>query len=172
MTRAMLALLLLCATPAAAREVAIDLHWDYREIKGPMQVYAVANGAKTVLWQTGTVGALSELPLGEELSGHSVAVTPGHPRRLILVYANHGGAPAYFFAAPHHTEPEESALGFKFKCLCVNHAYQVEPGRFWYRVVELRVDPAFAGGALTVSHTLIGIDAARKDQFSKDPGLD
>jgi hypothetical protein len=166
------ALLLGLTADAATRDVAIQLRWDYKDVAGPMKVYSVAAGAKTVLWQTGTVESLAKLPLGPELTEQPIAVTPGRPRRLVLVYANTSAAPVYFFAAPHHTEPEESSLGFKFKCLCVNHAYEVTPGRIWFRIVELRVDPDFVGSALTVSHTLIGIDEARKNQFSKSPGLE
>ena len=172
MTRALAIVALTLAAATPSREVAIRLHWKNKDLPGAMQVYAPAQGAKTVLWKTGTVASPTELPLGEEVTDHAVAVTRGQPKRLILVYANKGDTPLYFFAAPHHAEPEESSLGFKFKCLCVNHAFSVKPGQTWYRVVELRIDPDFSGDALDVTHTLIGIDEARSKQFSKSPEMD
>lgn len=169
-TPALLALAL--AAHAASPDVAIHLHWQNKDLPGAMRVYSPATGAKTVLWKTGTVAALGELPLGDEVTDKAIAVTRGVPKRLILIYANKSDSALHFFAAPHHAEPEESSLGFKFKCLCVNHAFSVAPGRIWYRVVELRIDRDFSGDALDVTHTLIGIDEARSRQFSKSPGLD
>ena len=160
------------AADSAPTEVAVRLKWEYRSMAPAMKVYAVAPGAKATLWKTGSVGGLAELPLGEELTDRPVSVTAGGSRRLILVYENRTAAPVYFFAAPHHAEPEESALGFQFKCLCVNHAFDVSPGRFWFRVVELRVAPGFQGRELALSHTLIGIDEARRREFSGPPEVD
>jgi hypothetical protein len=171
-TRALVIAALALAAAAPSRDVAIRLHWKNKDLPGAMQVYAPAAGAKTVLWKTGPVASRSEFSLGEEVTDRAIAVTRGQPKRLILAYENKGDTPLHFFAAPHHAEPEESSLGFKFKCLCVNHAFTVPPGRTWYRIVELRIDPDFSGDALDVTHTLIGIDEARAREFSKSPGME
>jgi cytochrome c oxidase assembly protein Cox11 len=99
----------------------------------------------------------------------TLTLEPGQDRRFVLVVQNTGDQPLYFFAAPHVVQPPDQALGFKFKCLCVNRAYIVGPHETWYRVVEFRLSPDFAGQQLTVMHTIIGIDKKRADAFSKDP---
>jgi hypothetical protein len=164
-------LLATTAAPALAQapEVAVTLKWDYRDLPGPMRVYAVAPGARNVLWETGNAESPAKLPIGEELTDRAIPVERGAYRRLVLVYANAADQPAYFFAAPHSARPEESALGFKFRCLCVDHAFEARPKRFWYRIVELRIAADFVGDQLTISHVLIGIDRARKEKFSKPP---
>jgi hypothetical protein len=58
-------------------------------------------------------------------------------------------------------------LGFKFKCLCVNHAFTVPKGEVWYRVVEIRLAPDFLGDSLSLTHNLIGITKDRVSEFQK-----
>ena len=71
----------------------------------------------------------------------------------------------YFFAAPHVVEPAEYSLGFKFKCLCINHAFSIGPKETWYRVVELRVSKDVVGDNLNITHTIVGIDKDKMKQF-------
>ncbi len=60
----------------------------------------------------------------------------------------------------------EKGLGFKFKCLCINHAYEIGPGEVWYRVVLLKVSPNFEGDSLILTHHLVGLDPKRFSRFS------
>jgi hypothetical protein len=85
------------------------------------------------------------------------------------VYPNPGDKPLYFFATPHHAEPAAASLGFKFKCLCIDHAFSVPPRETWSRVVELRSSRNMEGDRISLTHTLVGIDEARMKKFSMTP---
>ncbi len=163
---ALLALALPCA--ALADPVTVTVAWDYRNFAEPVELFEPGDDAR--LWSMRSVAKLDDAPVAGPMAGSSFALEPGGRKRFVLVVRNPTGAPLYFFAAPHAIDPVEDALGFKFKCLCVDHAYAVGPGEIWYRVVEFRLDPAFAGHALTATHSIIGIDRARAEAFSKPAG--
>lgn len=151
-----------CAEPA----VKIDIKWIYKDFASPVNIYEV-NG-HPILWQTNSVAELAAAPVGSPIVGSSFQLKPGQRRRFVLIVQNSTDKPQYFFAAPHSAQPEEQALGFKFKCLCINHAYTINPAEFWYRVVEFRLSPQFAGEGLTITHTIIGIDKKRAASFSQE----
>lgn len=66
--------------------------------------------------------------------------------------------------------PAEGSLGFKFKCLCVNHAFYIPSNEIWYRVVELRTGTEVLGKELKISHTLVGMDEDRIRLYQKGIG--
>lgn len=154
---------------AAAPQVKIELQWEYKNFALPVALYEVKGRAH--LWESKSVATLADAPVGERMQSGTLELGAGQDKRFVLVVQNPGNKPLYFFAAPHVVQPPEEALGFKFKCLCVNRAYRVGPHETWYRVVEFRLSPDFAGHGLTVMHTIIGIDEKRADAFSKDPVL-
>ena len=131
-----------------------------------MKIYEVAERQKPRMWETHTFKSLKDAPVGSVIDGASVTVPRGGKKKFILVAENKTEQPIYFFAAPHGVEPVENALGFKFKCLCINHAYEIGPGEVWYRVVLLKVSPDFYGESLTLTHNLVGIDLKRFSKFS------
>lgn len=98
----------------------------------------------------------------------SMAYTNALGERFALVFRNPSDS-RYFFAAPHTVHPAEHSLGFKFKCLCINHAFKSEPKGLWYRVVEFRLSRDFAGTQLVLTHTIIGIDKGQAAPFLKGP---
>ena len=131
-----------------------------------MKIYEVAEGKKPRMWETRTVKSLKDVPVGSAIEAATVSVSKGSQKKFILVAKNETDQPIYFFAAPHGVEPVENALGFKFKCLCINHAYEIRPGEVWYRVVILNVSRDFYGNRMTVTHQLVGIDQKRFSRFS------
>ncbi len=151
----------------ADKSVKIDIQWEYKNFNLPVALYEVKGFAH--LWETKSVASPSDAPIGERMQNTVLTLSPGQSKRFVLVVQNPSNQKLYFFAAPHVVQPPEEALGFKFKCLCVNRAYIVGPHETWYRVVEFRLSPDFAGQGLTVMHTIIGIDEKRADAFSKDP---
>jgi hypothetical protein len=105
---------------------------------------------------------LEELPVSQEIADATVKISPGGKKQFILVWKNDSDKPVYFFAAPHHVEPQEWSLGFKFHCLCTNHVYSAQPGEYWYRVVELDLDKSYVGSAVDIVHSLIAVSAERQ----------
>lgn len=169
MRRALAILMLTLASSAwaAAPQVKIDIQWEYKNFTLPVALHEVNGSAR--LWETRSVANAKDAPIGEPIQNPVLLLAPGQSKRFVLVVRNPGDKPLYFFAAPHVVQPPEQALGFKFKCLCVNRAYKVGPHETWYRVVEFRLSNEFAGAGLTVMHSIIGIDEKRADAFSKDP---
>lgn len=171
MKRIILALLLAAAgCPAwSGQPVTVNIAWRLKDFAGTATVYEVKGNP--FLWETKSVASLDAAPVGQPISGSSFELAPGHKKRFALVVQNPTGQPMYFFAAPHTAQPEEQALGFKFKCLCVNRSYTIGPKQTWYRIVEFRLSPDFAGTELTVTHTLIGIDEKRAASAASEANM-
>jgi hypothetical protein len=149
---------------AAAAPVKVNIAWDYKDVPARVEIHELKG--KPRLWETASVKALDPAQIGEAMQDSGFVMEPGQNKRFALVVNNKSGKPAFFFAAPHVVHPAEHSLGFKFKCLCINHAFRVEAGESWYRIVELRLSRDFVGSELTVTHTIIGIDQARAEDFS------
>ncbi len=166
MRRLLAALLLALLTfPAWAESaVKVNIAWRYKEFPATLTIYEVRG--QPPLWETKSVANLAAAPVTGPIAGSAFDLVPGHKKRFALVVQNTSDKPAYFFAAPHVVHPEEDALGFKFKCLCINHAYTIGPRETWYRIVEFRLSEDFVGAELTITHTLIGIDEKRAASFS------
>lgn len=156
------------AIPCAgmASEVRVQVDWKYQNVPAEVKLYEVAEGQKVRMWTTKTVQSLKDAPLGKEIAGGSLSVAKGSQKKFIMVAENKTDRPIYFFAAPHGVEPVQNALGFKFKCLCINYAYEIGSGEVWYRVVLLKVSRDYQGDAMTITHTLVGIDSQRFSKFS------
>lgn len=160
-------LLLTCLVlTAQAGPLTVHLDWEYHELPARMQVYDLAPTARLTLWQTGEVADISQLPLGSEWRNSETIMAKGATRRFVLVLRNDTAGTLHFFATPHHVDPAENALGFKFKCLCIDHAFSVPAGHVWYRVVELRTKPQMQGERLQLTHQLVGVDATRAKAFA------
>jgi len=161
-----LVLVLLAGSACAEPAVKIDIKWLYKDFVSPVNIYEVKG--RPLLWQTNSVANLAAAPVGSPISSASFQLAPGQKKRFVLIVQNNTDKPQHFFAAPHSAKPEEQALGFKFKCLCINHAYSINPRETWYRVVEFRLSPQFEGDGLAISHTIIGIDSKRAASFSQE----
>lgn len=159
-----LAIFILIAGAAQAADVSLRLSWVNKNLSGKMQVYEMKDGKVARLWDTGTKKQFADLGAGAEITDALISVARGGAKKFLLVYHNETDKTVYFFAAPHSVDPAENALGFKFKCLCVNHAFSAGPGEYWYRVVEARISKDFVGDALTITHSLIATDKARMDK--------
>lgn len=168
MKRFFLALLLtVLAYPAWADPAAkVNIAWRYKNFASTTAIYEMKG--EPHLWETKSVANLAAAPVTGPIAGSSFELMPGHKKRFALVVQNTTDKPLYFFAAPHTVQPEEDALGFKFKCLCINRAYTIGPKETWYRIVEFRLSEDFIGTELTITHTLIGIDENRAASFSND----
>jgi hypothetical protein len=151
--------------PIPEGKVRINLAWQHHGIEASMKTHFLPPGSQAKLWEMGTSASRGDLPIGEELENGRLEVSPGSVTRFVLLMENSTDAPLYFFAAPHQVNPVQLALGFKFKCLCINHAFEIPPGHSWYRVVELRMDEGFVGNEIKIEHALIGLDEARKKEF-------
>lgn len=164
------AFLLLAITASAAwadaPAVKVNIQWEYKKFSDTVAIYEVKGAPR--LWETRSVPSLKAAPVGELIEGSVFSIQPGQKKRFALVVKNTSDKPIYFFAAPHVVHPVEHSLGFKFKCLCINHAYTINPKETWYRIVEFRLANEFEGDALSVLHSIIGIDQKRADSFSKE----
>ncbi|MBI5200632.1 MAG: hypothetical protein HY925_03515 [Elusimicrobia bacterium] len=145
-------------------EVRLPIRWDYRNLPHGMRVHEYDPKRALPLWAMGDVAAAADLPAGPEIPGGVVRLKPGMNRKLVLVFHNTTKEPLRFFAAPHHLKPAEASLGFEFACLCTNHVYPVEPGRFWYRVVELGLHEDFEGTELEIRHALVRVKGSAIDK--------
>lgn len=164
----LLLLLLLFPVPVvvlAAGPVKVNIAWEYVDFPAPMMIYEVKGRPR--LWDMQSVKSLAAAPVGARIDASSFLISAGEVKRFVLVLHNDSDEPKHFFAAPHVAHPVEHSLGFKFKCLCINHAYTVGPHETWYRVVEFRLSEGFVGDELTLTHGVIGIDEARAKSFAK-----
>lgn len=134
--------------------VLVHLQWAYDGMPPGMEVWELTPGQHE-LWKTEAVPEFPQVPALSRFESAVVPVPARSSRRVALVYHNTSGSPLRFFAAPHHVEPLQGSLGFKFKCLCTNHVYTVPPGYWWYRIVEIRLAPEFSGDRMEVEHHLV-----------------
>lgn len=160
----LLLLHLLPAAAAAAQQVKVNIGWEYSAYDGKMAIHEIKGRPR--LWDMKSVKSLADAPVGAQINQSSFLIQPGEAKRFALVLHNDTDETKYFFAAPHVAHPAEHSLGFNFKCLCINHAYTVGPRETWYRVVEFRLHDGFVGNELTLTHMVIGIDAARAKSFA------
>ncbi|MDH5656285.1 MAG: hypothetical protein OEZ34_10275 [Spirochaetia bacterium] len=134
--------------------VKISVKWDYIHLPGKMELYDLSGAGGTELWKTGIVKNFSDLPVSTSLKS-TLEISPGEKKSFVLVYKNTTGKDLFFFAAPHSVSPPEISLGFKFKCLCINHTFKVPSDSYWYRIVQISLDQNFLGDQITVMHQLI-----------------
>ncbi len=115
--------------------VTVKLFWNYDTLPKEMKVYELKPGEQKKLWDTDVVKSPDLLPVGNAIADDTLFLKTGQNKKFVLVYRNTTGQTLHFFAAPHKMTPEANALGYKFKCLCINRVYEVQPGAYWYRVV-------------------------------------
>jgi hypothetical protein len=154
-------------TPSKSKVVEIQIKWDYTQIPLKMQIREPSGSQVLALWTTGSIKKGKPAPYGNEISDGKLFLKPGSKKQFLLVMENETVEPVYFFAAPHQALPVEHSFGFKFKCLCVNHAFTVPSKETWYRVVEIRLAPDFLGDQLTLTHNIIGMTKERMSEFEK-----
>lgn len=164
----LLAAFLLLPLPALAdAPVTVDIRWEYHTFGAEIELYEVEGRPR--LWETKSVKGLADAPVAAPIEGSSITLNAGRKKRFALVIRNETTEPLYFFAAPHVINPVEHSLGFKFKCLCINHAFAIGPGEVWYRIVEFWLSKNFEGDRLTVTHSIINIGKARAEAFALKP---
>ncbi len=151
--------------PTKADKVSIQINWEYSQIPLKMEIREPSGSQSLALWTTGSVASGKTAPFGKEIPESMLVLKPGSKKQFLLVMKNETDSPVYFFAAPHQAQPVEHSFGFKFKCLCVNHAFTVPPKETWYRVVELRLAPDYLGDQLKITHNIIGITKQRMSEF-------
>ncbi len=145
------------------------IDWSYIDFPLEMKIYEVKSQIAYNLWDTHTVASIESSPASTEIPESTIVVQSGRYKEFILGVKNTIDKPVYFFAAPHSVQPPQYSLGFKFKCLCINHAFTVKPGQFWYRVVRLNIDKDFRGDSFVIKHELIGISEDRMKEFEFKP---
>lgn len=144
-----------------ASKVAIQLLWDYKQVPATMKIYELNSQKGAKLWDTGSISQLSQAPVTSEIPNSTLNFTAGESKMFVLLLKNDTKQTLHFFAAPHSVNPPELSLGFKFKCLCIDHVYEVPAGQYWYRVVELKTAPNYVGDKVSITHSLIQVDAGR-----------
>lgn len=158
------------SNPIKASKVSIQIQWENTTLPLQMEIREPSGAQTLALWTTGSVKEGKQTPFGDIIPESSLVLKPGSKKQFLLVMKNPTDTPVYFFAAPHSALPVEHSFGFKFKCLCVNHAFTVPPKETWFRVVEIRLAPDFLGDQLALKHNLIGISRERMLQFEKSAG--
>jgi len=153
----------------AADRVKVNIGWEYKDIEAKVELYEVKNRSR--LWETKSVKLINLAPIGDKIESSVLLLEPGQSKRFVLVMRNETEKPLFFFAAPHVAHPVEHSLGFKFRCLCINHAFTIGPNETWYRIVELRLANGFVGREFSVTHSVIRIDQSRAKLFAKEPVL-
>jgi len=150
---------------AGSDTLTVNVNWLYENFPKKVELYEVDPENRLPLWRTESVAAGKALPVGERIEGGKLVIKKGSRKWFVLAVKNDTEKPLYFFAAPHVVEPPAYSLGFKFKCLCINHAYSVGAGETWYRVVQLIINDNVVGDTLDVTHSIIGIDKKRMENF-------
>lgn len=149
------------------RSIRAGILWEKKGFPFEMELYEGAIQRPVDLWATGSVKNIEDAPVSVRIEGNDLFLKPGAKKRFVLVVKNESDKDFYFFAAPHSMEPAEGSLGFKFKCLCINHAFYIPPREIWYRVVELRTGGEALSRDLKITHTLIGMDEERLRIYQK-----
>ena len=153
------------AEPVFDGSVEVLISWENAALPGTMEIYRIKPGKRPKLWETAAVKKLAAAPVGAKYEGSTLMSAAGRVERFVLVMENTTEETLYFFAAPHQVTPAQHSLGFKFKCLCINHAFKIPPGEIWYRVVELRMDANINAPSVDIKHMLIGLDEVRYKDF-------
>ncbi len=153
--------------PSQSKVVKIQVQWEYTNLPLKMSIHELAGGQPLALWTTTSIALDKKKPYGREIENGELELAPGRKKAFMLVMENLSDQDIYFFAAPHSALPVEHSFGFKFKCLCVNHAFTVPKGEVWYRVVEIRLSSDFLGDSLFLKHNLIGMSKERVLEFEK-----
>lgn len=156
-------------TAESASPVKVNIAWEYKDFSEKIEIRETKG--KPRLWETKSINLSPQAPLGDKIGNSAFVLEPGQAKRFALVVRNESDKPIFFFAAPHGVHPVEHSLGFKFKCLCINHAFSVGPKETWYRIVEFTLSKQFVGSELTVTHSIIGIDKDRAGAFSMAPAI-
>jgi len=162
--------LLIVSSPFSALaegQVKVNMGWEHKDFEGTVELYEVKGRPR--LWETKSVKSMNSAPIGDKIKDSAFMMESGRTKRFALVVRNNTDKPVFFFAAPHVVSPAEHSLGFRFRCLCINHAFHVGPRETWYRIVEFQLSNGFFGRELTVTHSIIGIDQKRAESFSKGP---
>ncbi len=155
-----------------AEPAQITISWSYKDTKDlKMQIFNV-DESKVRLWDTKNISSLNETGLKDINKDNTIIIEPNRRKKFALVTFNNTDKPIYFFAAPHSTTPEELSLGLRFKCLCVNHAFKVEPKKYWMRVVELRLDSGYSAKKMRIKHTIIKIDKEKAESINHEQSPD
>ncbi|EOQ88599.1 hypothetical protein LEP1GSC202_2829 [Leptospira yanagawae serovar Saopaulo str. Sao Paulo = ATCC 700523] len=154
--------------PKPSNQVKVVVKWEYTSLPLTMEIREPSGAQSLTLWTTGSIPEGKRTPFGELIPDSQIVLKPGSKKQFVLVMKNPTNDPVYFFAAPHSALPVEHSFGFKFKCLCVNHAFSVPPKETWYRVVEIRLSSDYLGDHLNLTHNLIGITKERMLQFEKN----
>lgn len=149
--------------------IKVKINWNYIDMNSEMKIYEIKSQMAYELWDTRSVKSIESSPVSIEIPESSFVVQSGRYKEFILGMQNNTDKPIYFFASPHSVDPPQYSLGFKFKCLCINHAFTIKPGEFWYRVVRLNIDKDFRGSAFAIKHDLIGITEDRMKEFEFKP---
>lgn len=142
--------------PEKADSVAVTIDWNYKSLPTKMEIREPSALRSIDLWTTDSIRDIQNAPFSNIIEENTFYLSPGGKKSFILTMTNTTRDDLYFFAAPHLASPVEHSLGFKFKCLCVNHVFHIPPGNTWYRAVEFRLSEHFLGAKLTVTHTLLG----------------
>jgi len=145
--------------------VAVSITFQNHGLDLPMKIFELSAGRLPELWETRVVSDSSDAPISFEIADNILYMSPGSKKTFVLVLKNPSTETIYFFASPHEVFPPESSLGFKFKCLCINHAFSVPPSRIWYRVVQLNLDKGFRGDKMEIKHSLIRVSEERAGEF-------
>jgi hypothetical protein len=151
--------------------VKVQITWNPIQFPLEMKIYELKSELPHKLWETNSVSSIEKSPLSTEIPDSKLSIQSGRYKEFALGVKNSTNDSIYFFAAPHQASPPEYSLGFKFKCLCVNHAFEIPAGEFWYRVVRLSISKDFIGENFTIKHDLVGISKDRMKDFSSKKEL-
>lgn len=105
----------------------------------------------------GTITDVRQLTPIRELKGGEVQLAGLQNVLIGLVVKSKSGKAADFFVSPHHIHPAAKGLDFKFECLCYHHAYHLEKGKMWYRVMKLSnvVRPSGKRQTVVLTHDVV-----------------
>ncbi|MDH4128890.1 MAG: hypothetical protein OEV44_09070 [Spirochaetota bacterium] len=147
--------------------VKIKIAWTYKDFPKnvKMEIYEPSPNRTIRLWDTTSEKDPNNIPISSIIKNSTLQMIPGGLKRFILVLKNKTSKPIYFFASPHHIDPPEHSLGFKFKCLCIDHTFEVKPGETWYRVVQLKLSSNFVGKSINITHTLVTVSDEVMEKF-------
>ncbi len=153
------------ASAPDGQRMLVVIRWEYQGLAPRMRLYTADPARRIRLWETRSVRTLAQTPAWRRVDG-PVSIKKGSARNFVLVYHNPTNKPVYFFSAPHRMTPAEFTLGFRFRCLCVNHVFEVPAGYYWYRVVRILASRHMRGERLQVVHKLVAVDRQRGQLFS------
>ncbi len=141
--------------------MSIENKFEYTNFPLRIKLYEASKPDRVNVGKSDAVKKFSKAPLANEIKDGVIRVASGEFKKFYMVVENTSNEDQYFFVSPHEATPVELTLGFKYLCLCYNHAFRVPAKETWFRGVSISLKDFAWGDRIHVAHKVIGINKSK-----------